>query len=521
MNPTMNGLQCMYTNLDCLNNKKPELLSRISELNPDVIGLTEVDPKHSSWSLMPQDLSIEGYTFYSNLDGRGSVLYVKDSLCSSEINLKNSTESSVWCNLQLRGNDSLIIGLVYRSPNSPSSNITQLVDAIEEARKMKHSHFIIMGDFNFPGINWELQTSSDPADHPSQIFLDSFRDWYLHQHVLKPTHYRSQQKANILDLVMTNEKDMIEDIHYLEPIAKSHHVVLDWKFICYSIQPCKRVKKYFYDDANYVGMASHFAGYDWSNQVYDMSVDDMWGHIHGVIVAAVDKFVPHKSFNTGNFRRRKAVWMNDKVFAKVRKKRDAFQRYLLTRDGNDYLEYTKARNAAKAQARRAIRDYEKEVAKKAKNNPKAFYKFVNNKLRSSHRVNDILSGDGRLLSSDIDKAEEFNTYFSSVFTREENLNDMPKFCVDVKETLSDINFTEFDVVKLLQNVKPNKSPGPDDIHPRILKECAPELAVPLYILFRKSLDGETIPQSWKLANVTPIFKIYTIVQLASHLYVAR
>ena len=45
-----------------------------------------------------------------------------------------------------------------------------------------------------------------------------------------------------------------------------------------------------------------------------MSVDDMWGHIHGVIVAAVDKF-----------RRRKAVWMNDKVFAKVRKKRDAFQ----------------------------------------------------------------------------------------------------------------------------------------------------------------------------------------------------
>ena len=95
--------------------------------------------------------------------------------------------------------------------------------------------------------------------------------------------------------------------------------------------------KYFYDDADYVGMASHFAGYDWCNQVYDMSVDDMWGHIHGVIVAAVDKFAPHKSFNTANFRRRKAVWMNDKVFAKVRKKRDAFQRYLLTRDGNESL----------------------------------------------------------------------------------------------------------------------------------------------------------------------------------------
>ena len=85
-----------------------------------------------------------------------------------------------------------------------------------------------------------------------------------------------------------------------------------------------------------------------------------------------------------------------------------------------------------------------------------------------------------LESSDAGKAEVFNTYFSSVFTQEENVNDMPDFCASPKETLGNIKFTESDVLKLLQNLNSSKLPGPDNMHPRILKECAQELAVPIY-----------------------------------------
>jgi len=86
-----------------------------------------------------------------------------------------------------------------------------------------------MGDFNFPYINWKQQTSNQPTDHPSQVFLASYKDWYFHQHVHNPTHYRPHQKAYILDLVTTNEKHMIDDIYVSDPIAKSDHVVLNWK----------------------------------------------------------------------------------------------------------------------------------------------------------------------------------------------------------------------------------------------------------------------------------------------------
>jgi len=62
------------------------------------------------------------------------------------------------------------------------------------------------------------------------------------------------------------------------------------------------------------------------------------------------------------------------------------------------------------------------------------------------------------------------------------------------------------VLKHLQGLKPDKSPGPDMIHPRVLKECAHQLAYPLFCLFRRSLDEGNIPKDWKSGNVIPVYK---------------
>ena len=53
----------------------------------------------------------------------------------------------------------------------------------------------------------------------------------------------------------------------------------------------------------------------------------------------------------------------------------------------------------------------------------------------------------------------------------------------------------------------SKSPGPDQWHPRFLKESAVQLVVPLQVLFRKFLDYGFIPDQWKTANVISAFKI--------------
>ena len=58
----------------------------------------------------------------------------------------------------------------------------------------------------------------------------------------------------------------------------------------------------------------------------------------------------------------------------------------------------------------------------------------------------------------------------------------------------------------LKSLKLGKASGPDQINNRILKEFAHSLSFPLGDLFNYSHSCVKVPELWKQANVTPIFK---------------
>ena len=61
------------------------------------------------------------------------------------------------------------------------------------------------------------------------------------------------------------------------------------------------------------------------------------------------------------------------------------------------------------------------------------------------------------------------------------------------------------VQRKLKKLKANKSSGPDGIHVNILRE-AHNFDKPLALMFNTSLSTSVIPQDWKDANITPLFK---------------
>jgi len=144
------------------------------------------------------------------------------------------------------------------------------IEQFRSVMKEKHSHMLIMGDFNYPEIDWNLQMSHASENHPSQNFITCYKDWFLYQHVTQPTHYRAQQNANILDLIMTTEEDMVDSLHYGEPIGKSHHVVLDWTCNCYGHKSQSKSTKYFYDKGDFESMKNCFKSCDWERHCQDV-----------------------------------------------------------------------------------------------------------------------------------------------------------------------------------------------------------------------------------------------------------
>ena len=51
----------------------------------------------------------------------------------------------------------------------------------------------------------------------------------------------------------------------------------------------------------------------------------------------------------------------------------------------------------------------------------------------------------------------------------------------------------------------NKASGPDGLSARVLKECSPEIAPTLALIYNESLAQGTVPYDWRQANVAPVF----------------
>ena len=62
------------------------------------------------------------------------------------------------------------------------------------------------------------------------------------------------------------------------------------------------------------------------------------------------------------------------------------------------------------------------------------------------------------------------------------------------------------VQQVLEKLDESKSVGLDGVNPRVLKQCATVLSVPLTQLFQMIARSGIYPQSWKVARVTPIHK---------------
>jgi hypothetical protein len=119
-----------------------------------------------------------------------------------------------------------------------------------------------------------------------------------------------------------------------------------------------------------------------------------------------------------------------------------------------------------------------------------------------------------------EKCNILNKYFCSVTHLENENNNLPDFDERGSETLGNIIVFEQDVDAIISTLNPNKAVGPDLISNKMLIAVKNEIALPLSMLFNKSLKLGVFPSDWKMSHVIPLFSISKVLEniVYRHLY---
>jgi len=130
-----------------------------------------------------------------------------------------------------------------------------------------------------------------------------------------------------------------------------------------------------------------------------------------------------------------------------------------------------------------------------------FYKYVKRRKGNNENIPAIKDCTGRIITDTIEKANTFNSYYSTVFSSEGNIlhiqveNTGDPFTTDIKT-----------IRRKIKAIRKNKSVGTDRVSGEILKLGGETMIPYLARLLDITMNNGALPGDWKRATVIPIHK---------------
>lgn len=492
-----------------LKERRMKLADAISLTDPDILLITEtwLSPHVSNSELFLPNYSIargdrNPTNCHNTLHG-GVLIAVKNSIPHSPIELPTANLKATCVAVDILANDDekSTLCCLYQPPKSSPyildySEIDQLFHFLLERNPLQ---LLICGDLNLPNANWNTVSSID--QYEDQIMK------CIEEHNFVQCVTQNTTASNTLDVILATDPESICEITvdeiFADAAAKSDHkpirasilmkkdLLIQNKIVTPGIY-C--LPKYSYNKCDYNTLIDELSKKSFSPKCYT-SADHMLTEWYSWLREILNTLLPIRT----RHRQSLPPWISSET-SNILKRMKTIQKRLASKPDDSNLIMKREHLAAmyNGAVEGDKKDYEEKIFKE-KSGPQIFKYFRNLK---KEKYNGILKLDNLSASSDSEKARLFNTYFTSVFKG----NGIDRSELPLSYGNNSLEITKRSISDVLNALKVNKSRGPDGIPPAVLKRSSQGIVSSLYNMYRNFLRISQFPSYWKKAEVIPIFK---------------
>ena len=489
------SLRLVVCNFQSLWNKRNELEDFLKSHKIDILIGSET---HLSKNYENSELLPPGFTAArkDRPDGYGGVILIyRDSL---KVEILSHKQAEIISLKIATFEKAVIISSCYRSMNNTEEQNQHLINELNLlCKKHKNSPIWIGGDFNLPDINWSDNsiTSHQYTKTLNENFIDSFEVCNINQLVTFPT-----RKKNTLDLLLSNRPAFLKNCvpipgfgdHDTAVLADIYchpqrHKPVQRKILCWNRANIDELK-------NGVGQAVQNLC---QLHTTESPANVIWGDIKILTGKALQQHVPSKVTS----KRFNQPWFNQECRRAVRMKIRRYRVYKRHKLKGDWIKFQEAAKQCRKVCNATKTNF---ITTSIDGNKKKLFKFIKSKRRDISGVSPLLDKQGVVQTSDERISELMNEHYCSVFSNDDGKT--PAIKDPQGKEIGNLVFTRNGVIKLLTCLDPAKASGPDNIPTRFLKICANEIADALTLLYNACLKQGKVPDDWKHASISPIFK---------------
>ena len=365
---------------------------------------------------------------------------------------------------------------------------------------------ILLGDFNFPDIDWSCPDVSCEAAAPLISLSNSL---LLNQQVDKPTRL-----SNILDLIFCPD-ELIKSISVADTYLSDHRILTTSTLIPMTptntnsfLNPHQSTfEKLDFNKSDWPNLCLSLKSIDCSvldsDKPTDVCIDELIDEIGNKCSIHVPLKRPKKPHISKYHRERKIL---------MRRRSKLYKKTIpCPKITKELIEIEAAICSSHHEEKRF--DESRAVAK-IRDDPEYFFRFAKKSSICKTDIGPLKNVQTNCLTHDkLEICKLLLDHFDSVFTTPDPskvIHDSKTFFTEPPESdasyLTDINFSENVIIDAIKELSPNSAAGPDGIPASLLINCATEIAPLLKCIFTSSFSKGCIPPSFKRAAIVPIFK---------------